>query len=166
MEWGLHLEAGERLLWEGCPAPRCFCFRGWRRAGWALPLLALAFLLRAAGVAASGNFWAMALCLGGAFWFFPGRFFWARLQWGTVFYAISDRFLLTVSGRFRRRLIRLERSRIESIEAEWHGPDLATLAVFGRGGTRVTLHCLEHPRPVLALLEGSRDRSGKTALSG
>jgi hypothetical protein len=154
MEWAAYLDAGERILWEGCPAPRCYCFQHWRRAVWLLAGGGLALLL-----------WLLALprplavtALAGGLWFFPGEFLWARLQWGAIFYALTDRSLVAVRGRFRPRLTRLPVGSIAAIDSVRLGRNLATVRVYGRGGERLVLCCLEYPGRLTDLLEPGQGR--------
>ncbi|NLV24625.1 MAG: hypothetical protein GXY54_07555 [Deltaproteobacteria bacterium] len=152
MDWTAHLDAGEKILWEGCPAPRCYCFRNWRRAFRALAGGGLTLLLWLLPAHFPWRLPLMLAALGTALWFFPGGFVRARLQWNTVFYAATDRSLLAVGGCFPCRLLRLPRAAIEKVDVNWLGKDLATVAVWGQGGRNVEFSCLEHPHRLIALL--------------
>jgi len=158
MDWSPHLDAGERVLWEGCPAPRCYTFRHWRRSLWPLAGVAAVPLL---WLSVPQGFWRLFLsgaAAGAALCCSAGVFVSARLRWPTVFYAVSDRALLVSEGRFRNRLVRLPLAAIETVEVARHGPELATVRVGAQGGEGVTLCWLEHFRTPLALLQGDSGR--------
>ncbi|NLC71780.1 MAG: PH domain-containing protein [Desulfuromonadaceae bacterium] len=161
MDWLVFLAVEEKILWEGCPAPGCYFFRHWRRSFWAL-----------AGACPALYFWLFSchqplrlpLTVVGvavAVWFFPGGLLWSRLQWGAVFYAVTDRYLLAVSGRFRRRWVRLPLDSINNIDIVWYGQNLATVTVCGDGGTRLALCCLEHPDHLISILENRHGAGGE-----
>ena len=144
---GYPLEAGETLLWEGCPAPRCFCFYHWKRAGWGLLALGLgAFIVFARF---PGKIWVLVVLGLCTLWFLAGQFVWARLRWKHVFYAITDRALWALEGRRRAFL---ERKFITGMSAEWHGAALATLRFSAQNGAQMTWYAVEHPELVFEVL--------------
>ena len=155
---GYPLEAGETLLWDGCPAPRCFCFYHWKRAGWGL--MALCGSVFAAFAYFPGRAWVMAIFALCALWFLAGQFVWARLRWKHVFYAVTDRALWALEGRERARL---ERKLITGVSAEWHGAALATLSFSAGNGARMTWYAVEHPELVFEVLRVKADPPERNA---
>ena len=144
---GYPLEAGEKLLWEGCPAPRCFCFYHWKRAGWGL--LALGSGAFIAFARFPGKIWGLAVLGLCALWLLAGQFVWARLRWKHVFYAVTDRALWALDKRGKARL---ERKRITGMRVEWHGAALATLRFSAENGVQMTWYAVEHPELVFEIL--------------
>lgn len=153
--WKDLLEAEERVVWQGRPAPRAYTFRNWR---WSLQaaagLVMVLFFRQGNGPLqvdyAVGQWWAWAGMVVG-FWAGIGHLVWARLEWERVFYALTDRRLLAISGILGRRLQVLPLDQLEKFEQNAMGPALATVKVSG-GGRRLTLYCLEYPHLLLQLL--------------
>ncbi len=155
---GYPLEAGEKLLWEGCPAPRCFCFYHWKRAKWGLMALGGGAAVAFAGF--PGKIWALIVLGLCALWLLAGQFVWARLRWKHVFYAITDRALWTLESRGRARL---ERKRITGVRVEWHGAALATLRFSAGNGAQMTWYAVEHPELVFEILRVKADQPERKA---
>ncbi len=149
------LEAGEKVLWRGRPAPRAYTFRNWRCSVLAIIGLALLLLLRQTGGALSPDFvaerWAVRLLLAGLLWAAIGHLLWARLEWEPIIYLLTDRRLLAVSGLVRRRLQVLPLGEVRRVETASLGKALATVKILG-GGRPLTLYCLEHPQLLLKSL--------------
>ncbi|OEU64560.1 MAG: hypothetical protein BA870_11195 [Desulfuromonadales bacterium C00003094] len=153
--WKDLLEAEERIVWQGRPAPRAYTFRNWR---WSLlaaaGLVVVLFFRQGNGSLQVGyavDQWWPAVGLVVGLWAGIGHLIWARLEWERVFYLLTDRRLLAVSGVLGRRRQVLPLKRLQQLEQEALGPALATVKVFG-GGRPLTLHCLEHPQLFLQLL--------------
>jgi hypothetical protein len=84
-------------------------------------------------------------------WAGVGHLIWARLEWERVFYLLTYRRLLAVSGIFGQRCQVFSLEQLQQVERNDLGSALATVKVSG-GGQRLTLHCLEYPHLVLQLL--------------
>jgi hypothetical protein len=153
--WKDLLEAEECIIWQGRPAPRAYTFRNWR---WTLQavvgLVMVLFFRQGDGPLQVDHvvdqWWTWAGMAVG-FWAGIGHLIWARLEWERVFYLLTDRRLVAVSGLLgrRRQVLRLEQ--LQQLEQDVMGPALATVKVSG-GGRRLTLHCLEYPHLLLQLL--------------
>ena len=163
--WAELLESGERIVWEGRPAPRAFTFRNWR---WSLAITGVCLLCLAVteafaviDLSSDERLWlraslVAAICVS---W---GGFFWARLEWERVFYLLTDRRLLAISGVFGQRLQVLPVAELLAAEPSYLGVELATVKVAGRSCSLV-LHCLEHPQLLLDALCALAKQTGPIA---
>ncbi|OEU49196.1 MAG: hypothetical protein BA871_10640 [Desulfuromonadales bacterium C00003096] len=153
--WKDLLEAEERIVWQGRPAPRAYTFRNWR---WSLQaaagLVMVLFFRQGNGPLkvdyAVDQWWTWAGLVVGL-WAGIGHLIWARLEWERVFYLLTDRRLLVVSGILGRRRQVFPLEQLQQIEQDALGPALATVKISG-GGQRLTLYCLEYPHLLLQLL--------------
>jgi len=153
--WKDQLEAEERIVWQGRPAPRAYTFRNWR---WSLQaaagLVMVLFFRQGNGPIqvdyAVDQWWTLAGLVVG-FWAGIGHILWARMEWEHVFYMMTDQRLVAVSGVLGRRHQVFCLEQLEKVEQQALGTALATVKVFG-GGERMTLHCLEYPHLLLQLL--------------
>ena len=84
-------------------------------------------------------------------WIAVGHLVWARLEWEQVFYLLTDRRLVAVSGVLGRRCQELPLTELENVEQFARGAALATVKFAGKR-KRLTLHCLEHPQLLLGSL--------------
>jgi hypothetical protein len=153
VDWNKHLQADEKLRWEGRPAPRCHTFRYWRFS------LAGAFLL-----ALLGGWQGAAVQLGAphlpgwlvlslavlALLLFLGLPLRQRLTWDGIFYAVTDHRLLMTAGR---RVNAIPLATITAVHLQAQGDELGTLRVERSDGPPLTLSCLEYPRIPAALLQ-------------
>lgn len=153
--WDKVLEENECIAWQGRPAPRAYTFRNWRWSLMAAVGLGLVLFFRPGGVFfpadnAVGHFlgWAG---LAAGFWFCIGHLLWARLEWEHVFYVMTDRRLVAMSGLLGRRRQSFSLEQVQKVEQETLGEALATIRIRGCGRD-MTLYCLEHPRLLLQLL--------------
>lgn len=153
--WKNILEAEEQIVWQGRPAPRAYTFRNWR---WSLQasvgLVMVLFFRQGNGPLqvdyAVDQWWTWAGLIVG-FWAGIGHLLWSRMEWEHVFYLLTDRRLVAVSGILGRRCQILSIDQLQEVEQQAIGTALATVKVSG-GGQRMTLHCLEYPQLLLQLL--------------
>ena len=160
MDWSNYLESGEILQWEGRPAPRCFTFRNWRHSLVGLLLLLLAVYWQVVGFQMGLVYqrpylaWVPLPFILIALYLTLGHLIHARLEWEKVFYAISDRRLLVVRGVWRPRLRSIPLDAVRWFQLKPLGADLATLKIrTAEPVVTFFLSCVEHPRPVVDLLE-------------
>lgn len=166
MNWQPFLEAGESVEWEARPAPRCFTFRHWKQALFGLFFLVvcLVWLVWGAQVAEDYDrawlgllpipFVAIGCYLAGS------PLLLARLEWEQVFYALTDRRLITLRGIRRPRAVAIDRQEILYFRLHKQGDELATLQVRGRAEDPVLfLHCVEHPFTIADRLEKIIERN-------
>lgn len=168
--WKRLLQPDEQIVWQGRPAPRAYTFRNWR---WSLQaaagLIMVLFFRQGTGPIqvdyAVERWWTWAGLVVGL-WAGVGHLLWARLEWESVFYLLTDRRLVVVSGLLGHRRRELPLAELEDIEEHNLGVALATVKVKG-GGRRLTLHCLEHPQLLvqsLYALAGSASSNGAGAV--
>lgn len=153
--WDKLLEGEERIVWQGRPAPRAYTFRNWRWSMQAAAGLAMVLFFRQGNGPLQVNYavdqwWTWAGLVVG-FWAGIGHILWARMEWEHVFYLMTDRRLVAVSGIMGRRHQVLCLDQLEKVEQQALGTSLSTVKVFG-GGQRMTLHCLEYPHHLLQFL--------------
>lgn len=153
--WNKLLEQDESIVWQGRPAPRAFTFRNWRWSLQAAAGFAMVLLFQQGNGpmqvdAAVDQWWTWAGLVVG-FWAGIGHILWARMEWENVFYMMTDRRLVAVSGLLgrRRQVVCLEQ--LQKVEQQSLGTALATVKVFA-GDQSMTLHCLEYPHLLLQLL--------------
>lgn len=153
------LQDGERILWRGRPAPRCYTFRFWRLNG-------AGVLLLGAGLA-SNSFWptciGLPLVLAGLL-LTVGLPVFLRLRWGRIFYTLTDRRLLLQGGLLRDRFTSRLLADLIDFTVERHGTHLATVRLcFAADRRLLPLFCLEHPETLTNLLKpqlGSAEEKG------
>jgi len=159
MDWSGLLEEGELLLWSGRPAPRCYTFRNWKHSLVGLLLLLFGVWWQAIGLQMAAVYdipllaWIpVPVCLVGLFLAF-GHLLKSRLEWEHLFYAVTDRRLMSSAGR-KRRLRQLPLDTVTYFRLKPFAPELGSLAVFaGSAEQRIDFKCIEHPRIVTDLLE-------------
>ena len=146
------LQDGEKLLWQGRPAPRCYTFRYWKQAvlGGVLFLLSSFWLMLAYELAREGEpRWLMLIPLPlivGSFVFGPLQIILSRLRWPRQFYQLTDlRLLSNEQGA-------LSLAEIAVVKQKSYGARLVSLRFETAAGTAVTLICIEQPGSLLALL--------------
>lgn len=163
MNWNTSISDGELICWQGRPAPRAFTFRNWRYAlvGIVLLVVAMCWHLLTMRLADDRltvvpvSFILLALYLS------VGHLVLARLEWKRVFYAVSDRRLLVRRGLFRPRLESFGLDELTSFRVKPMGSELATVqAFFGENGGSLSFVAVEHPAPLIALLEAALNRNG------
>lgn len=166
MDWSELLEDGEVLLWSGRPAPRCYTFRNWKHSlvgllllllgGWWLTVgLQLAAVYRAPYLA-----WIpLPVCLAGLYLAF-GHLLKSRIEWEYLFYAVTDRRLLSRRGKIAT-LQQLPLDALTFFRLKPYSPQLGSLAIFaGSAERRLDFKCIEQPRLVAELLEKSLRTNG------
>lgn len=156
----LPLQSGESLQWEGRPAPRCFTFRNWGHSlgGLVLFLAVAVWFYLGVGIdveagAVSYSLIPVPFLLLGA-WLVFGHLIAARLEWESVWYAITDRRVLAHRGLLRKRWESLELADLVWFRLQPHGEALATLTLRAglQGERRLVLCCVEQPQQPAALL--------------
>ena len=159
----LVLAVGEKIRWEGRPAPRCYTFRHWRHSAFGLIFVLICSYWQVLGIDLSKEYesiwlaWLPAPFLFLGFCLSVGHLLQARLEWDHVYYAITDRRLLVKRGLFKRRIESLELSKITYFSLLRQGEQLGTIRVYEGKEMLLTLHCLEHPRLATDLLEEAMD---------
>jgi hypothetical protein len=151
---------GEKVHWEGRPAPRCYTFRQWRHAliGLFLTLVCAVWAVLGVQQAAEQGWpwlaWIPLPFLGYALWLACGQLLAARLEWNRVAYAITDRRIVLRRGLLKPCEASLALEQVTWFRLQPHGEELGTLRIHGAAGDPVlVLHGVEYPRRPAALLE-------------
>ena len=160
MDWNPFLEAGEVVEWEGRPAPRCFTFRHWKQSAFGCFFLVVCVIWLLVGAQVANEFqkaWLGLLPVPfvaiGCYLAF-GPLLLARLEWENVYYALTDRRLITLRGVRSQQLVAVERKQVIYFLLKKQGEQLATLQVHARPEDPVLfLHCVEHPFQLADRLE-------------
>ena len=87
------------------------------------------------------------------FYFSVGHLLQARLEWNRVYYAITDRRLLSQRGLWRLHTDEMKLEDVTYFILHQKGEELGTLRVYRDKEKQLVLHCLEHPRNATDLLE-------------
>jgi len=168
MDWSHHLAAGEAVVWEGRPAPRCYVFRNWRHSIFGVLLLLLSTWWQAVGYQLGQLYesawlvWVPLPFVLLGLYMAIGHLLLARLEWEHVFYALTDRQVLVRRGLFRRRVACLPLGELDYFQLRPLGEQLGTLRVSGARWPHIlTLCCIEHPRRLTDHLEAALKESGK-----
>lgn len=169
MDWTPLLDEGETLAWSGRPAPRCYTFRNWKHSLVGLLLLLIGAWWQSVGLQMAALYelpwlaWLpLPVCLVGLYLGF-GHLLQARLEWEHLFYAVTDRRLLSVQGR-KRQLQQQLLAEVSYFRLRPYAEQLGSLAIFaGSVEQRINFKCLEHPRLVTELLEAAMRRNGRLA---
>lgn len=146
------LEVGEKPLWQGRPAPRCYTFQYWKQAlvGSLLFLVSSFWLMLAVELMAEGEpVWLAALPLPlivGSFIFGPLQILRARWRWPKIFYQLTETRLYAAQGSS------VQLADIIEIKIKKFGVQLASLRIDVKGSRPLIIHCIEQPDRLLALL--------------
>jgi len=160
-ENGIHwtLIDGEKILWQGRPAPRCYTFRHWMQATIGTILFfASSFwmmvglqLVRAEGYS-MGLVIAPFLLASIAFLIGPGQIMLARLRWEKIFYALTDQRLLVRNKIFGDKTLIYPMDCFNHYKQKRYGKKLCSYRLSFKNSKSIVLECLEHPENLLDLL--------------
>ncbi|APG23687.1 hypothetical protein A7E75_00600 [Syntrophotalea acetylenica] len=160
-------EAGERLIWQSCPAPRAFVFRRWRWTVACLPIWVWASLWWVQGpyrgaVAASGP-----ATLYGLLWLLAGygtvgHLLLARWRWRHQRYWLTDRRLVARRGPRPGQVREMPLADVEIRAVVPLGGHIASVRLRSRiSGAALTLQCLEGADVLVRLLGAGNGNGGK-----
>lgn len=170
MNWNAYLEPGEQLRWEGRPAPRGFTFRNWKHSVFGLLLSILSIFWFTVGIQLRAVFgsalipWIPVPFLLTGLYLAIGHVLVARFEWEKVFYAVTDRRVLSTRGVFRPRLESLHLQDLTHFLLKPLGQELGSFRLVGGVPPRsISLPCIEYPRRVAALLEAALAANNRLA---
>ena len=153
-QWSL--ENGVSLLWQGCPAPRCYTFRSWLQAiiGTVLFLASSFWLMVGMQLVQTQNYsrWLVLIPLLlsiAAFFAGPGQLILARWRWGKIFYALTDQRLLVRNRLFGHKTFIYQLSDYRGYKQKKYGEKLFSIRLSFQNSTPVILECLEYPENFL-----------------
>ena len=160
MDWSAHLEPGEKLCWEGRPAPRCYVFRHWRRSFFGILLLLLSVWWQLISYQEGRLYgwpwltWLPLPVLLVALYTSVGHLIFSRLHWEHLYYALTDRRILIVHGLLRRQISSMPLAELTSFQFRPLGAQLGSFRLLaGNSGLGLQLCCLEHPQLLADRLE-------------
>jgi hypothetical protein len=170
MDWTPFLQPGERLVWEGRPAPRCYTMRNWRHALFGVILLVPTLYWQVVAVEIAAVYhlplvpWIPLPFLLAALYLALGQLLVARLEWEKVYYAVTDRRILVQRGVLRTRHLTLALGAVGSFVLRPYGEELASLRIVPTDfSTTLVLSCIEYPRLVTRHLEAAMAAAGRLA---
>lgn len=152
MDWENFTAKDETRRWVGRPAPRCYTIRNWKHSLVGMGMMVPISIWQQFGIelAQTGSPWYVAWIplpfMFIALYLSLGHLFWARINWESVFYALTDEHLYIKPGIFSKRVV-IPISSIKTIQLKRHGAELATVILsvpVADEDRRVTLSCLEH----------------------
>lgn len=157
--WQEHLNDGEKVQWEGRPAPRCYTFRHWKHSIFGFIFMAICLYWQVLGVEIAEEYaipWLVFLpapfLLVGVY-FSVGHLLQARLEWNHVYYAITDQRLFVQRGLKSEAMQTMALDELTYFSMHRQGEELGTLRVHSGTERQLILHCLEHPMSAVKLLE-------------
>ena len=160
------LAEGEKILWQGRPAPRCYTFRHWFQAtiGTVLFLASSFWLMVGAQlVYYQGYSWWLAaapfLLTVVAFFIGPGQLALARLRWEEIFYGLTDQRLLVRNKLIVCKSTTYKMDDFKKYQQKKYGKNLLSLKLFFKDSPPVMLECLEHPELLINHLPGENTKS-------
>ncbi len=128
---------GERILWQGRPAPGPFSMRGaWYAIPFSLMWGGFAIFWEVGAITSGAPFffwlWGIPFVLIGIYMIF-GRIWVARREARNTTYAITDRRVLILGGAFRRSLTSIDLLNMPAAQVD-EGRDGSGSITFGSGG--------------------------------
>ena len=159
--WESVLIPGEELCWEGRPAPRCYTFRHWKHSVFGAVFLVICIVWQVLGIEMAATYeisWLAFLPIPFVLiglYFSVGHLVQARLEWNHVYYAVTNQRLLAKRGFGEKVVQELARDEITYFKMHKQGEDLATLRVHCGTQGKIILQCIEHPQPLVTLLQES-----------
>ncbi|MBE0500629.1 MAG: PH domain-containing protein [Desulfuromonadales bacterium] len=167
MNWNDHLQPDESIVWQGKPAPRCYTFRNWPHSLFGLVLLVPCSVWLYVGISVEPVYqqalysWIPLPFLLAGLYLAIGHLIVARLEWESVYYAITDRRLLLQSGVFKKSVLTLALRDITWFRLNFFSKTLGSVSLRAAGrDAKVVLACIEHPRQMTDLLEAAMAQSG------
>jgi hypothetical protein len=167
MNWNEHLRVDETLVWEGKPAPRCYTLRNWPHSLFGLVLLLSCFVWFYVGVNLGSEYqqifygWIPVPFLLAGLYLTIGHLLIARLEWESIYYAISSQRLLVQRGMLKKKVISLPLGDIVWFSLKPFSENLGSVSVRASGENRMlVVTCIEQPRQMTDLLEAAMVKSG------
>ena len=153
LDWQWPLAAGETLLWQGRPAPRCYTFRNWKLAlaGTALFLACSFWMMLGLQLEETGEFSILLILLPAplviaTFLLGPGYLILSRWRWENIYYALTDRRVLMRGGLLQVRVRAYSALEISGWQQKRFGEQLASIRILRGKETPLIFACLEHPQ--------------------
>lgn len=167
MNWNEQLQADELLVWQGKPAPRCYTLRNWPQSLFGLVLLLACGVWFYLGINLEPDpqytvyGWLPVPFLLAGLYLTIGHLLIARLEWESVYYAISNQRLLVQQGLWKKNVSSVPLKDIVWFRLKPFSATLGSVSVRARGENRtLVVACIEYPRQMTDLLEAAMLKSG------
>ena len=173
MNWNDHLNNDETIVWQGKPAPRCYTSRNWPHSLFGLVLLLSCLVWFYVGINVETGSqqavysWIPVSFLLASLYLIVGHLFLARLEWESVYYAVSDQRVLVQRGLMKKTVSTLSLEEIVWFRLKSYSETLGTVSIRAQGNNRsLVVACIEQPRQFTDLLETAMLQSGATPAKG
>jgi hypothetical protein len=167
MNWNEQLQTDEVLVWQGKPAPRCYTLRNWPHSMFGVVLLLACAVWFFLGLNLESDphyavySWLPVPFLLAGLYLTIGHLLIARLEWESVYYAISDRRLLVQQGLWKKDVSSFLLKDIIWFRLQPFTATLGSVSVRATGEHRtLVVACIEYPRQMTDLLEAAMVKSG------
>jgi len=153
LDWQWPLTAGEELLWQGRPAPRCYTFRNWKlaAAGTALFLACSFWMMLGLQLEEFHEYRLILLIFTvplvvATFLLGPGQLLLARWRWENIYYAFTDQRILLRDGLLQPRISSYPAADISGWQQRRFGEQLASVRILRGDETPLVFACIEYPQ--------------------
>jgi hypothetical protein len=167
MNWNDHLQVDETLIWEGKPAPRCYTLRNWPQSLFGLVLLLSGLVWFYLGINLETGpqselySWIPVPFVMAGLYLAIGHLLIARLEWESVYYAVSNRRVFVQRGLLKKTVSSLALKNIIWFSLKPFSATLGSVSILESGtGRKLTIACIEYPRQMTDLLEAAMVQSG------
>ncbi len=167
MNWNDHLYKNETIVWQGKPAPRCYTLRNWPHSLFGLVLLLACLVWFYVGINIGHDTqstvygWLPVPFLLASLYLLIGHLLIARLEWDSVYYAVTDQRVLAQQGLVKKTISSLLLEDIVWFRLKSFSENLGSVSIRGqRDSGSVTIACIEQPRQFTDLLEKAMVQSG------
>ena len=167
MNWNDHLHKDEAVIWQGKPAPRCYTLRNWPHSLFGLVLLLSCLVWFYVGINIEHDShqvlysWVPVPFLLASLYLIVGHLLVARIEWDSVYYAVSDQRVLVQRGLLKKTVSSLPLEDIIWFSLKHFSENLGSVSILGQGHERkLIIACIEQPRQFTDLLEAAMVQSG------
>jgi hypothetical protein len=167
LNWNDHLLSDENLVWQGKPAPRCYTLRNWPHSLFGLVLLIACLVWFYVGINIEQESpseiigWVPVPFLLASLYLVVGHLILARLEWNSVYYAVTNQRVLVNRGVIKKSVSALPLGDITWFSLKPYSETLGTVSIRARGvESKLIIACIEHPRKCTDLLEAAMRQSG------
>ena len=167
MNWSDHLNDNETIVWQGKPAPRCYTLRNWPHSLFGLVLLLSCLVWFYVGVNIEHDTyqavysWIPVPFLLASLYLIIGHLLIARLEWESVYYAVTDQRILVQRGLVKKTVVMLLLKDVTWFRLKPFTENLGSVSIRGQNqAPQLTIACIEHPRQFTDLLEAAMVQSG------
>lgn len=160
MNWNDHLHDNETVVWQGKPAPRCYTLRNWPHSLFGMVLLLACLVWFYVGINIEHDHqslvysWIPVPFLLASLYLLIGHLLIARLEWESVYYAVTDQQVLVQRGLVKKTIVSLKLEDITWFRLKYFSENLGTVSIRGqKDNATLIIACIEQPHQFTDLLE-------------